>query len=192
LPFVAVGAAALCMWRLRFADALVALALISCVFEVAAVWNTYWTDALTHDAPYVLACTVVIALAVVVLRSAALRSAIAVAVLLAMCSWSSGLAGARPAAYLADRYGADGVPAGAFAAFGATTSERVVVVQLPAGAASLLRSDVDIYDAQPEQACARARMLHAQLLVGLPGGAAALACGRVIFRDRSSALVQTV
>ena len=189
LPFVALGAAALCMLRGRFVVALIPAALAASVVGIAGVWSVYWNDAATHDVRIVVILAALVGIALALARRGMPRFAIGAAAFCLAAAWAGGLAGARPAAYLADRYGAAGVPAGGFAAFAATTFGRVVVVGLPAGAATLLRPGVDAYDAGSGEACARARATGSGLLLGLPAGAGGLSCGRVLFEDRSSAVV---
>jgi len=189
LPFVALGAAALCTVGRRAAPALIAAAIVASVAGIAGVWTLYWNDAATHDVWLALILAGIATIAVASLRAGAWRSAIGAAAFCLAAAWAGGLAGARPAAYLADRYGAAGVPAGVFGAFATTSFERVVAIGLPAGAATLVRPGVDVYDAEPGEACARARALRAGLLLALPAAAPALSCGRAVFRDAASALI---
>jgi hypothetical protein len=189
LPFVALGASALCMLRGRLVVALIPAAVVASVVGIAGVWSVYWSDAASHDVRIAVIVAALVGTALALARRGTPRFAIGAAAFCLATAWAGGLAGARPAAYLADRYGAAGVPAGAFGAFAATTFGRVVVVRLPAGAATLLRPGVDAYDAEPGEACARARATGSGLLLALPAGAAGLSCGRVLFEDRSSAIV---
>jgi hypothetical protein len=189
LPFVAIGAAALCMLRGRYVVGLIPVALLGAVAGIAQLWQLYWNDATTHDVRIVLLLAAAVAAGVSGVRVAGLRSALGAMALCLGVVWSAGLAGERPSAYLADRYGVAGAPAGAFDAFRATTFARVVAVRLPAGAATLIRPGVDAYDAEPADACALAHALRAGLLIALPAGSPGLACGPALFRDTTSALI---
>ena len=142
-----------------------------------------------HDVRVVLLVAALAAVALTFARATPLRSAIGVAAFCVASMWAGGLAGERPGAYLADRYGGAGGPAGAFEAFRSSTFARVVVVGLPAGAATLIRPAIDAYDAEPGTACSIARATGAGLLLALPVGAPGLTCGRVVLEDRTSALV---
>ncbi len=194
LPLTAIAGILLVQLRSKRAGLIIPLAFLAIAAGVLATWKVYANDAITHDAlPIVLVATALLAIALWSARTIRCAHVFVPALFFVLCGWASGLAGARPAAYFDDRYGAANQPTTVFSFLKTAPFDRLVTVGIPAGAPFMVQSRLDAYDPLPN-VCREARSIKAAILantisLGSSERAAISSCGKVLYSDDASVVI---